>query len=695
MKNTMPLYLGYLCGILSFLSCANPTYDLALHDVRLFDSRTKTVRQHRTVLINSDTIAAIIDASEPYRAKETLQGHQRLLTPGFIDTHIHIMQNYTSSGPSVPETIAAGKYDLVRGLLTRMYLAHGVTTVVDMGQPETWMDVTFNWQQQPSPDYPNLFICGGSMVSDAAYQQPQHHIEVMGPEDGRKKVREYAKRGLKHMKLYRKLQKPDFKAMANEAQKQNITIYTHTDNNVVTIDEAMDMGVRHFEHFFTLTPSILNYDEHWKAMNAEYGIRMSPSIDEFAAHMTFFFSYIKAHPEFEEKLMELFERMAQKKASISTAINVLASSASRTDFFTSFEYFPIRMGPRVSYSEAQQNQLNEAFDAMMHYVKKAHDSGVQLRVGTDCRYGGKAMLHELLLFAEAGIAMEDILRIATLNGYEAMNLEDDFGTIEVGKKADVLLFDRNPFDAPENLLAGKTIVKGGKLFLQKESLAYELQQRIINNGPEAGRAWFEQAKENGLYEPLNSDELENVIHTFSGDGRVEATQAVLRLMQEHFPERAVRIDEIILANGTYTLLNKKAFQKAIAFYELGQSHGTEGPKSLALPVLIKMLKAGIPEAEKYFQVLKANDTYHIDEGEINSLGYLLLRLDKPDEAIAFFEWNVASFPESWNVYDSLGEAYMSVNRKTLAIENYKKSIALNPQNEYGKGQLKKLGVWVR
>lgn len=692
MKTKILFPMGLICLILSILGCTATPYDLAIQNVSLFDSKGKTVHENRTVLINADTIAAIVAATDSYSAKETVDGDNRLLTPGFIDTHTHLMQNYTSSGHSAPETIAEDKYDLVRGLMARMYLAQGVTTIIDMGLPEAWMDVTLNWQQHPSPEYPNLFICGGSIVSDASYRQPQHHIEVMNPEDGRKKVREYAKKGLKHMKLYRKLQKPDFEAMVDEAKKHEITINTHTDNNVMTIDEAMDMGVRNFEHFFTVTPSILDYDEHWKAMNAKYGIQMSPSIDEFAAHMTFFFSYIKEHPEFETKLMGLFDRMANNGATLSTALNVLASAAGRTDFFTSFEYFPIRRTPMVSYSAAQQAQLNDAFDHMMRYVKKAHDKGVQLRVGTDCRYGGKALLHELVLFHEAGISMEDILQIATLNGYEAMKLGADYGTIAVGKKADVLLFEKNPFDAPKNLLSKKTIIKGGKVFTLKESLAYDLQDVLIDQGSEKGLIWFEKAKENLRYEPLNADELQNVVHTFSGDGRLEEAQTVLRLFHEHFPERKIVMDQNIITNGTYALIDKMEYDKAIDFYEFGEANFSEGPKNGSLAVLIKMLQQGIPKAKEYMETLRTNKKYDIDEGEINSVGYLLLRLNKPMEAIAFFELNVKFYPESWNVYDSLGEAYMSIGQKKLAIKNYRKSIALHPENDYGKAQLRKLNA---
>jgi tetratricopeptide (TPR) repeat protein len=75
---------------------------------------------------------------------------------------------------------------------------------------------------------------------------------------------------------------------------------------------------------------------------------------------------------------------------------------------------------------------------------------------------------------------------------------------------------------------------------------------------------------------------------------------------------------------------------------------------------------------------------------LNALGYELLTENKIEEAITIFQLNVEEYPESWNVYDSLAEAYVESGEKQLAILNYEKSIALNPDNFNGVTSLKKL-----
>ncbi|WP_367867214.1 serine hydrolase [Pedobacter sp. WC2423] len=82
-----------------------------------------------------------------------------------------------------------------------------------------------------------------------------------------------------------------------------------------------------------------------------------------------------------------------------------------------------------------------------------------------------------------------------------------------------------------------------------------------------------------------------------------------------------------------------------------------------------------------------NDEYSFDaEATLNEIGYNFLRQNKFTDAILVFEHNTQLFPESGNVFDSLGEAYYKQGDKEKALLNYKKSIALNP----GNGDAKKI-----
>jgi hypothetical protein len=115
-----------------------------------------------------------------------------------------------------------------------------------------------------------------------------------------------------------------------------------------------------------------------------------------------------------------------------------------------------------------------------------------------------------------------------------------------------------------------------------------------------------------------------------------------------------------------------------------------------MPIAEVMLKTiaekDISLAIKQYHELKATqpDAYDFREQQLNSLGYQLLEMKKIKEAIEVFKLNVEVYPQSYNVYDSLAEAYMINSEKELAIKNYEKSLELNPKNTNAVEMLKKL-----
>lgn len=102
----------------------------------------------------------------------------------------------------------------------------------------------------------------------------------------------------------------------------------------------------------------------------------------------------------------------------------------------------------------------------------------------------------------------------------------------------------------------------------------------------------------------------------------------------------------------------------------------------------KGVKAGIEE----FRIKRKDnsDSFPIDERTINTKGYAYLNNKKMEEAILLFSLNVELFPNSSNVYDSMGEAYMLNGDSILAKDNYQKSLTLNPNNINAKEKLNEL-----
>jgi len=117
-------------------------------------------------------------------------------------------------------------------------------------------------------------------------------------------------------------------------------------------------------------------------------------------------------------------------------------------------------------------------------------------------------------------------------------------------------------------------------------------------------------------------------------------------------------------------------------------------KSIAETLSATIASGGIDAATKQYHDLKTAEPaiYNFDESELNNLGYGLIRAKKFKKAIRVLQLNVEAYPQSSNVYDSLGEAYMDDGNKPLAIANYQKSLVLNPKNRGAVVWLQKLNA---
>ena len=113
-------------------------------------------------------------------------------------------------------------------------------------------------------------------------------------------------------------------------------------------------------------------------------------------------------------------------------------------------------------------------------------------------------------------------------------------------------------------------------------------------------------------------------------------------------------------------------------------------KSTAESVRQSLLTDSVEEVHRKFLAWQHDLAYDLDEGEMNRMGYLFLGEGKLVQALTLFSLNVESFPSSWEVYDSRGEAYLKLGNKPAAIKDYKKSVELNPKNTNGYSILKEL-----
>jgi len=184
----------------------------------------------------------------------------------------------------------------------------------------------------------------------------------------------------------------------------------------------------------------------------------------------------------------------------------------------------------------------------------------------------------------------------------------------------------------------------------------------------------------GVSELPVGDETKKVIRHSGGINGFNTV--IIRLVDDN--------NTIILLNN-FSPCNLNKISKGIADILYVEEY--ELPKrSLAGKFSKTVMLEGVFEGVKQLKELKEKqeNEYYIDENEINNFGYYLLEKDRVDDAIEVFKLNVELFPDAFNTYDSLGEAFMIKGDKELAIKNYEKSVELNPGNTNGIKMLKKL-----
>ena len=112
-------------------------------------------------------------------------------------------------------------------------------------------------------------------------------------------------------------------------------------------------------------------------------------------------------------------------------------------------------------------QNEERWSKVLQLTKMMHDNGVKILSGSDIPnlelVSGESLHHELELLVEAGINTSDVIKIATKNGAEALDLINQTGTIEAGKQADILILSANPIEDIGNTKRIDAVISNGRI----------------------------------------------------------------------------------------------------------------------------------------------------------------------------------------------------------------------------------------
>lgn len=225
----------------------------------------------------------------------------------------------------------------------------------------------------------------------------------------------------------------------------------------------------------------------------------------------------------------------------------------------------------------------------------------------------------------------------------------------------------------------------------RPSLVAELSKEADEHGMEAALALLRRLENTGFEGyAVDFDEMRALGNDLVESGNTEEGIAIFAVLTREFP----RAPQVLASLGKAYLVSGQtdlaidAFERAIAVNRRSYPWEVVAHRSM---LLRKALYAeGYDAMARVYTDMRAKDPGAYNEGVLNALGYELLSAGRTEDAIRIFTLNVETYPEYANGYDSLGEAYMKNGDNERAIENYGKSLDLNPGNINAQEMLEKL-----
>jgi imidazolonepropionase-like amidohydrolase len=437
-----------------------PSKPLAITHVTVIDATGAKPQDDMTVIVTGDRITALGPASKmdvPAGA-QTLDGSGKFLIPGLWDLHVHI------ADPSYLD----------------LFLANGVTGVREMHAflPDTIFKMRDDVQAGKKRG-PRIVAAGALIDGPRAFWTGA--IKATTPDEGREAVRSLKKRGADFIKVYESLAPDTYHAIVEEAKKQEIPFVGHVPRRI-RVAEASDSGQRSIEHLTGLFVGCAkNEDDLLKEMadtldkTERYNFELMTRLE------------IKALDSFDaQRAADLYARFAKNGTYQCPTLTVLRMFASLDDekFLadTRVKYMPVflragwtpealsKRAPRQPETVAGQKRLYQKGLEQVGAMRKA---GVEFLAGTDTTnpfcFPGFSLHDELALLVEAGLTPMEALQAATSNPAKFFGRLDTEGTVEQGKRADLVLLDADPLAAIGNTKKLHAVVVGGKL-LERETL---------------------------------------------------------------------------------------------------------------------------------------------------------------------------------------------------------------------------------
>ncbi|WP_353778639.1 amidohydrolase family protein [Winogradskyella sp. 3972H.M.0a.05] len=420
----------------------------------IIDVKTGEILEHRDIWINKDKILKITHHDKDLRTTDTLiDASNKYIIPGLWDMHAHlwgkdwVLDRYTALG------------------ITGLRCMHGSDKGIE--------DIKKN---RKDGFYRGFEFLYSSPITDGPGETWPGARVASNPEEGRKLVREYYEKGYDFVKVYNFLSYETYQAIADECKKLDFKFAGHLPLQV-TAEEGILAGQKSIEHSIGLEHGIADYKSF---INTHKDLDIN----------TYTEAFLEA---FDSNLKDNILTITKSENTwFCPTLSLLKSYIVNEEIDSIFKHDPRLKyipkeeqeywfgditedgAPSYLVASKESSEVEKVFfELTMSYLKPMLDNGSKFLAGTDTSnpniYPGFTLHDELALFVKAGFTELEALQTATLNPAIYVEREDELGTIEEGKTANILILDKNPMKNIENTLTISGLVQRGQ-YLSKTEL---------------------------------------------------------------------------------------------------------------------------------------------------------------------------------------------------------------------------------
>lgn len=436
-----------------------------IKDVNIVDVEAGKIVAHQDVTIRDGRVSKIGKTSETEvnSSLNIIDGRSKYIMPGIWDMHTH-------------------SYKISPQFHHPLFIANGVTGVRDMSgcMSETdnfWACINdrkrWNTNTKRDSGISPRYVLQSSYQMNGGNEVPAgfpDFFRANNIEKNSELVAHYVEAGADFLKTYSELSPEAYKSLAKEAQARGLNIAGHRPLRI-SLPEAIEANQQSIEH-----PRLFLFE----CFDGAQKFRELPN--PIAAYDTHFRrQLVDGHDP--ARCKALMQDMSASTTYWTPTLQVLQMSARAGDSGfredPRLKYVPFILNEGMWQGDADQSanrardKKGRNIDVEMYQLAKknlvqAHETGVKLLAGTDAGdsyvFPGFSIHQELEQYVEAGISPEDTLRIATIEAARFSNLDQGYGSIEVGKVADILVLQSNPLADIRNTQKIEGLVLGGRYF---------------------------------------------------------------------------------------------------------------------------------------------------------------------------------------------------------------------------------------